>query len=61
MRLVSEMVVSIPSAPTKVHDVGCALVAGVVDVAGDVEELDGGATDVGEEELAWAAVVGTEA
>jgi len=55
------MVVSIPSAPTKVHDVGGALVAGVVDVAGDFEELDGGATDVGEEDLAWAAVVGTEA
>ena len=57
IRLVSEMVVSIPSAPTKVHDVGTALVAGVVDVALDVEELDGGAADVGEEVL---AVLGRE-
>ncbi len=54
------MVVSIPSAPKKVHDEGAALVAGVVDVAEDVEELDGGAADVGEEVVPRPAVLGRE-
>ena len=60
IRLVSEMVVSIPSTPTKVHDEGPALVAGVVDVAEDVGELDGGASDVGEETVPRPAVLRTE-
>ena len=61
IRLVSEMEVSIPSAPTMVHDVGAVLVAGVVDVAEDVGELDGGAADAGDEVVPRPAVLGTEA
>lgn len=60
IRLVSEMEVSMPSAPTKVHDEGEALVAGVVDVAEDVGELDGGAADVDDEVVPRPAVLGTE-
>ena len=55
IRLVSEMVVSIPSAPAKVQETGAAAVDGTMEDAGVVE-----VPDVEDGEVSGAAVTWTE-